>query len=123
MTLELQWVSIDAHDPQKIAEFWAQVLGYEVVPDPDPGDGELEVEIAPKDGNGQRLLIVEVHDEKKVKNRVHFDLTPDDQDAEVERVLALGATKADIGQGETSWVVMADPEGNEFCILYKRWRR
>jgi predicted enzyme related to lactoylglutathione lyase len=110
-------VSIDAHDPQKIAEFWGQVLDYEVKPDPDPTDGELEVEVVPRDGKGQRLLIVEVHDEKKVKNRVHFDLTPDDQGAEVERVLALGATKVDIGQGETTWVVMADPEGNEFCIL------
>jgi predicted enzyme related to lactoylglutathione lyase len=117
MTLKLGWVSIDAHDPQKLAEFWGEVLDYEVKPDPDPTDGEMEVELLPKDGKGQRLLFVEVHDDKKAKNRVHFDLSPDDQAAEIERVLALGATKADIGQGETTWEVMADPEGNEFCIL------
>jgi hypothetical protein len=56
-----------------------------------------------------------------VKNRLHFDLAPDDQDAEVERLLALGARRVDIGQGETrSWVVLADPEGNEFCVLRPR---
>ncbi len=56
-------------------------------------------------------------DDKVVKNRIHFDFTPDDQQAEVERVLALGARRVDIGQGEQTWVVLADPEGNEFCIL------
>ena len=52
-----------------------------------------------------------------VKNRIHFDFTPDDQEAEVDRVLRLGARRVDIGQGDESWVVLADPEGNEFCIL------
>ena len=54
---------------------------------------------------------------KSVKNRIHLDFTPDDQDAEVSRLLALGARHVDIGQGEQSWVVLADPEGNEFCVL------
>jgi predicted enzyme related to lactoylglutathione lyase len=117
MAVRFGWVTIDAHDPQKLAEFWAQVLDYESQPDPDPEDGYVEVELLPKDGKGPRLLIGENHDTKTVKNRLHFDLIPDDQGAEVERVLALGATKVDIGQGETSWVVLADPEGNEFCIL------
>ena len=56
-------------------------------------------------------------DEKVVKNRIHLDFRPDDQQAEVERVIAMGAKHVDIGQGEPSWVVLADPEGNEFCIL------
>ena len=56
-------------------------------------------------------------EDKKGKNRLHVDLRPDDQDAEVARLESLGATRADIGQGETRWVVMADPEGNEFCVL------
>ncbi len=59
-------------------------------------------------------------DEKKVKNRVHLDLNPTDQAAEVERVKALGATEVDIGQRDVPWVVLADPEGNEFCILTAR---
>ncbi len=52
-----------------------------------------------------------------VKNRLHLDFRPDDRDTEVERMLALGATRSDVGQGEQAWVVLADPEGNEFCIL------
>jgi predicted enzyme related to lactoylglutathione lyase len=59
-----------------------------------------------------------VSDPKTVKNRLHFDLAPDDQQAEVERILALGARRVDVGQGEAvGWVVLADPEGNEFCVL------
>ncbi len=58
-----------------------------------------------------------VPDAKAVKNRLHIDLRPDDQAAEVERALSLGARHVDIGQGEQTWVVLADPEGNEFCIL------
>ena len=80
-----------------------------------------EVTIEPADRNGWRILFLEVHDERKVKNRLHLDLRPDDQDAEVARVEKLGAKRIDIGQGpEVTWVVMADPEGNEFCILRAR---
>ncbi len=68
-------------------------------------------------GRGPNWLFVAVPDDKVVKNRIHFDFRPDDQQAEVERVIALGARHVDIGQGEESWVVLADPEGNEFCIL------
>jgi hypothetical protein len=63
------------------------------------------------------LVFVAVPEHKTVKNRLHLDFRPDDRDREVERMLALGATRADVGQGEESWVVLADPEGNEFCIL------
>ena len=73
--------------------------------------------IAPP-GAGPNWLFVEVPDDRVVKNRIHFDFRPDDQQAEVERVIALGARHVDIGQtGDESWVVLADPEGNEFCIL------
>ncbi len=66
---------------------------------------------------GRDLLFLAVPDPKTIKNRLHLDLRPDDQKAEVERALALGAKHVDIGQGEQTWVVLADPEGNEFCIL------
>jgi len=68
-------------------------------------------------GEGPDWLFVPVPDDKVVKNRLHFDFTPDDQQAEIDRVLALGARHVDIGQGEQTWIVLADPEGNEFCIL------
>jgi hypothetical protein len=63
---------------------------------------------------------VPVPESKTVKNRLHLDFRPDDQELEVDRLLALGATRVDIGQGERSWVVLADPEGNEFCVLGER---
>ncbi len=120
MTLELGWVTIDAHEPEKLADFWRQVLGYEVKSTSEPGDDEVYVELVPLDGEGVRLLFLHTPDDKAVKNRLHFDLEPDDQDAEVERVLGLGATKVDIGQGDQTWYVLADPEGNEFCLLRTR---
>ena len=61
-----------------------------------------------------------VPESKTVKNRLHVDFRPDDQELEVDRLLALGATRVDIAQGERSWVVLADPEGNEFCVLGER---
>ena len=66
---------------------------------------------------GQTVAVVE---RKPGKNRLHLDFVPDGQAAEVERLIELGATRADIGQGEQTWVVMADPEGNEFCVLSAR---
>ena len=76
--------------------------------------------IAPPDGSGSALLFIRVPDAKVIKNRLHLDLNPDDQEAEVRRLLALGATRKDIGQGDAGWVVLADPEGNEFCVLTPR---
>jgi Glyoxalase-like domain len=74
--------------------------------------------LLPKDGSRRRILLIRAPDEKLNKNRIHFDLRPDDQAAEVERLEGLGAKRIDIGQGDdVSWVVMADPEGNEFCVL------
>ena len=124
MTVRIEQVLIDAHDPERLAAFWAEVLDYKVEydskNDPDNDSGEREIELAPKEGTSTNILFVEVHDEKTVKNRIHLDLRPDDQEAEVARAESLGARKVDIGQGDQSWVVMADPEGNEFCILSAR---
>ena len=112
MTLSIECLTIDAHDPAAVAKWWAEALRYTV--DEDGSDGD-EVAI---EGDGPTLLFIRVPDGKAVKNRYHLDLRPDDQDAEVARLEALGATRVDIGQtGEETWVVLADPEGNELCIL------
>nr|WP_221218729.1 MULTISPECIES: VOC family protein [unclassified Mycolicibacterium] len=103
-------VCIDAHDIHALSAWWSTVLGWPAEPTED-GDVVL------RSPSGADWLFLEVPDAKTVKNRIHFDFTPDDQQAEVDRVLALGARLVDIGQGEQSWVVLADPEGNEFCIL------
>src|SRR3954452_18484081 len=109
---------IDCHDHHRVGEFWAAVLGYQVV-DTSDGPGDHYVQLEGPAGSGPTVLVVRTPDEKVSKNRLHIDVnaTDRDQDAEVERILALGATRADIGQGEQTWVVLADPDGNEFCVL------
>ncbi len=98
-----------------MARFWAAVLEYRVFEEDD------EVVVARDDDTYPALLFVPVPETKTVKNRLHIDLNPDDRDAEVERVIGLGAHRVDIGQGaEVTWVVLADPEGNEFCVLRAR---
>ncbi len=82
----------------------------------DTGD---ELCVAAK-GREPELTFVPVSEGKTSKNRLHIDLAPDDQDAEIERILGLGATRVDVGQREKPWVVLADPEGNEFCVLTPR---
>jgi catechol 2,3-dioxygenase-like lactoylglutathione lyase family enzyme len=112
--VSLTWFStvIDCRDPEVLAAFWCQVLGYQVV-----FQNEREVDIAPGPSSFPGLAFLLVPGRKEVKNRLHVDLNPSDQQAEVRRLLALGAVKVDIGQGDAEWVVMADPEGNEFCVL------
>ena len=118
MGLWIDWLTIDSEDPDKLADFWCRALGYEVTYRSEEGETEREVAIESPDRKGWRILFIEVHDERKVKNRLHLDLRPDDQEAEVSRLEELGAKRVDIGQSpEVTWVVMADPEGNEFCIL------
>jgi predicted enzyme related to lactoylglutathione lyase len=114
MTLRIEGVNFDCHDPQRVARFWAAALGRDAQKDEDdPPAWYLEA-----DADGPELIFVLVPEGKEVKNRVHLDLRPDDQAAEVERLLGLGATRAEIGQtGQESWVVLADVEGNEFCVL------
>ena len=114
MALRLESLTIDAADPGKLARFWAAVFG--VGPGEPDEDGDVEFELAP----GLPVLFLTDTTPKTTKNRLHLDLRPDDRDAEVERILALGASHADIGQGDESWVVLADPEGNEFCVLASR---
>jgi catechol 2,3-dioxygenase-like lactoylglutathione lyase family enzyme len=108
---------IDCGDPEMVATFWAGVLDLPVVHDEE--DGEHYYELAPPGGAKPTLLFLRVPEGKTVKNRLHIDVSPveSDRDTEVERIVALGATRIDIGQGDTSWVVLADPEGNEFCVL------
>lgn len=108
---------IDCADPEKLAEFWCEVLDYKITERDDD-----EVEIKGSRDTDPSILFARVPEKKTVKNRLHIDLSPSDreQDAEVERIKALGATPVDIGQGDVSWVVLADPEGNEFCVLSQR---
>ena len=112
MALGVYYIVVDAVDSERLAAFWSAALGWPVVSsDPD------EVAIEPPDDAGPALLFLQVAEPKAGKNRLHLDLSCDDQDAEVDRLVGLGARRVDIGQGATSWVVMADPEGNEFCVL------
>ncbi|MEV6486439.1 VOC family protein [Streptomyces sp. NPDC051576] len=117
MTLEWEQVVVDAADPVVLGRWWAEALGWVVV-----GEAPDEFEIRPEPDRLPGLLFVPVPESRTVKNRLHLDFRPDDQEAEVIRLLALGARTADVGQGERSWVVLADPEGNEFCVLRSRRR-
>lgn len=115
MSLEWEQISVDAKDPVELGRWWANALGWFAV-DEDPD--EYEIRPAPDDRPG--LLFIAVPESKAVMNRLHLDLRPDDRDAKVKRLIDLGATMADVGQGEQTWVVLADPEGNEFCLLKAR---
>lgn len=116
-SLEWEQVIVDALEPATLAHWWADALGWVVVSP--VGDDEPEIRSSPDSLPG--LLFVRVPEAKTLKNRLHLDFRPDDQDAEVERLLALGATRSDVGQtSNVSWVVLADPEGNEFCVLGSR---
>ena len=112
MPSNIHTVTIDCADPKGLAAFWASGLGYHTTYE---SDDEVVIENA--DESCTALLFGRGDDVKTTKNRIHLDLNPDDQEAEVERFMALGATRVDIGQKDVSWVVLADPEGNEFCIL------
>jgi catechol 2,3-dioxygenase-like lactoylglutathione lyase family enzyme len=122
MTSFISHTSVDCANAYELSEWWKQVLGYVDV-DGDPNEpGHEECMILSPD-TGHQVLFIEVPDAKRVKNRIHFDLRPSSgtRDEEVARVLALGATEVDdqrdhYGPG-VGWVVLADPEGNEFCIL------
>ena len=124
MALSLQCITVDAHNPKALAAFWAEVLGWTVGEDGDDIGWWIERELNDPNKTGfPDILFLKVPDLKVVKNRLHLDLRPDDQAAEVARLEKLGAKKIDIGQStdpDTTWVVMADIEGNEFCVLSAR---
>ena len=118
MGLRIETVTIDAVDPEALAAFWCAALDWDQRVD-DDGDIWIEPGDAhPDKGRVRPLLILQVPEHATGKNRLHLDLVPDDHEREVERLETMGATRASIGQtGNESWVVLADPEGNEFCVL------
>ncbi len=115
MSLEWEQVVVASRDPVALGRWWCDALGWVVV-----DDGPVVFEIHPEVDRLPGILFVPVERAKVVQNRLHIDLRPDDQEAEVDRLIGLGASRVDVGQGEASWVVMADPEGNEFCVLAAR---
>lgn len=118
--LKIGWLTVDSRDPKKLGEFWKQALDLEVVFETESGD-EYALSGTGRMDSRWNILFYRAPDEKVVKNRLHLDLIPDsDREAEVTRLEGLGATRADIGQKDVTWTVMADPEGNEFCVLSPR---
>src|SRR5215207_3758667 len=123
MTSRISQWTIDAHDVRLMAEFWGSVLDYRI----DAGDDGCAKLYPPDDADASTLTVwvQRVDEPKQVKNRSHPDLNvvADAYESEVERILALGATRADVGQEDTDpFVVFADPEGNEFCLLQNQPR-
>src|SRR3954468_9242055 len=117
MTLRIQCFDIDAADPVALASFWEEALGWRRTFDSAEEVGLEPPEHSVWDGVAPDLLFLRVPDDKADKNRLHLDLRPDDQAAEVARLESLGARRVDVGQQDPSWVVLADPEGNELCVL------
>ncbi len=117
MVSRLRWIDFDCSDPYELAGFWSSVLGWPRHENDRPGDDECEVVVPPEEGNS--MLFQRVPEGKIAKNRVHLDVVPDDRsrDEEVERLVALGATVLSDHRGDgNGWVVLTDPEGNEFCV-------
>lgn len=126
MTSKFTELAIDCADPTRLARFWCAVLDYEVL-DEEDGIVTIGSPVVPDGSNSRgpvppKLTFAHVPEAKTVKNRLHIDLNPSDreQDEEVRRLLDLGARHAEVGQGDVPWVVLADPEGNEFCVLAHR---
>lgn len=118
MSLRWQSIVVDCVDPVSLGRWSADLLGWRITYEI---DDELVLEPpegSPEDGVSPDLLFGRVPESKHIKNRLHIDLRPDDQEREVARAEALGATRVDVGQtDDVTWVVLADPEGNEFCIV------
>ena len=121
MACRISELVIDCRDPEALAAFWCEVLDFVVLDEDEDG-----IEIGPREGFGglqPTIVLGRGADPRAGKLPLHFDVsaTDRDQDAELERLLALGARHADVGQtGEEDWVVLQDPEGNEFCLLRAR---
>lgn len=115
MTSRIAVLAIDALEPRTVAEFWAAALGWQVIEESDEG-----ISIAPPDRAWPSIDVFAVPEGKTVKNRLHLDLRADGSSTkeEIARLLRLGATRVDVGQpSDASWTVLADPEGNELCVL------
>ncbi len=115
MTSTIAVLAIDAMEPRRVADFWAAALGWQIIDEDDDG-----VSIAPSTGAWPTIDVFRVPESKSVKNRLHLDLRANgtSTDDEVNRLLQLGARMADVGQSpDSTWTVLADPEGNEFCVL------
>ncbi len=115
MPVRLHHIVIDAHDLPGLARFWTQALGWKIL-----SEREREIVIGTDENAPVGICFMPVTDPKTVKNRVHLDLTSSGTDRlqEIDRLVALGARRVDIGQtGAESWTVLADPEGNEFCVV------
>jgi predicted enzyme related to lactoylglutathione lyase len=115
MPVRLHHIVIDTHDLPGLARFWTEALDWKVL-----SERENEIVIGTDENAPVGICFMPVTDTKVVKNRVHLDITTSaaDRDQEIERLLALGAQRVDVGQtGKESWTVLADPEGNEFCVI------
>jgi predicted enzyme related to lactoylglutathione lyase len=115
MPVRLHHIVIDTHDLPGLAAFWTRALGWKIL-----SEREREIVIGTDENATVGICFMPVTDAKTVKNRLHLDVTTgaDDRDAEIERLLGLGAQRVDVGQtGRESWTVLADPEGNEFCVI------
>ncbi len=112
MSLFWEQTVINARNPVELGQWWSKALSWVVV-----NDSSEDFEIRPATDRLPGILFVRVTDPKTAINRIHLDFRPYDQEAAVTRLLAMGATLADVGQGKQSWVVLADIEGNEFCVL------
>jgi Glyoxalase-like domain len=118
--IKIGWLTVDSKDPRTLGGFWKEALGFNVIHEDEDGN-EFAIGGKGRAGSSWSILFYKAPDDKKVKNRLHLDLIPDKStEAEVARLESLGATRADIGQSDVTWVVMADPEGNEFCVLSPR---
>ena len=115
MSSQISALAIDARNPRQVAEFWCAALGWQQL-----GDGDGIITIGHQDGSWPTIDVAPVPEAKEGKNRLHLDLRADGLTtrAELTRLLDLGAQRVDVGQdADVPWVVLADPEGNEFCLL------
>jgi predicted enzyme related to lactoylglutathione lyase len=115
MPVRLHHIVIDTHDLPALARFWTRALGWKIL-----SEREREIVIGPDENAPVGMCFMPVTDPKTAKNRVHLDVTASaqDRDQEIERLVALGARRVDIGQSDAvSWTVLSDPEGNEFCVI------
>ena len=106
---------VASSDPVALGRWWSEALRWVIV-----NDDPVVFEIQPQPDRLPGILFLAVDEAKQWQNRLHIDLRPDDQSAEVARLIGLGASRVAVGQGEVPWVVLADPEGNEFCVLAAR---